>query len=111
MILVNMELLMSNTVNSNTQSLVREYATLDLDMYYQMMAGDNYGHIKEVIKTALGRSDIIVLIGGPGPTGDDLAKEVCTDVMGIELVEDLHTKKHLEVFFEHDIYKEIPGNN
>ena len=111
LISVGTELLMGNIVNSNTQFLAEKCAMLGLDMYYQVTVGDNYGRMKEVVKTALGRSDIIILTGGLGPTEDDLTKEVCADVMGMELVEDLHTRKHLEAFFEHNIYREIPDNN
>lgn len=98
LISVGTELLMGNIVNSNTQFLAEKCAMLGLDMYYQVTVGDNYGRMKEVVKTALGRSDIIILTGGLGPTEDDLTKEVCADVMGMELVEDLHTRKHLEAF-------------
>ena len=103
LISVGTELLMGNIVNSNTQFLAEKCAMLGLDMYYQVTVGDNYGRMKEVVKTALGRSDIIILTGGLGPTEDDLTKEVCADVMGMELVEDLHTRKHLEAFFEFNL--------
>ena len=111
LISVGTELLMGNIVNSNTRFLAEKCAMLGLDMYYQVTVGDNYGRMKEVIATALKRSDIILLTGGLGPTEDDLTKEVCAEVMGMELVEDSHTRKHLEKFFCHNIYREIPENN
>ena len=99
LISVGTELLMGNIVNSNTRFLAEKCALLGFDMYYQVTVGDNYGRMKDVIETALKRSDLIILTGGLGPTEDDLTKEVCADVMGMELVEDPHTRKHLEAFF------------
>ena len=54
--------------------------------------------MREVISTALGRSDMVILCGGLGPTEDDLTKEICAQVMGIPLVEDEHVKEALEAF-------------
>lgn len=111
LISVGTELLMGNIVNSNTRFLAEKCALLGFDLYYQVTVGDNYGRMKAVIETALKRSDIIILTGGLGPTEDDLTKEVCAEAMGMELVEDSHTRKHLETFFVNNIYKEIPENN
>lgn len=111
LISVGTELLMGNIVNSNTQFLAEKCAMLGFDMYYQVTVGDNYGRMKAVVDTALERSDIVILTGGLGPTEDDLTKEVCAEAMGMELVEDPHTRQHLESFFVNNIYKEIPDNN
>lgn len=111
LISVGTEILMGNIVNSNAQYLAEKCAMLGLDMYYQVTVGDNYGRMHSVIETALDRSDVVILTGGLGPTEDDMTKEVCADVMGMELVEDPHTRERLEAFFRNNIYKEIPDNN
>lgn len=111
LISVGTEILMGNILNSNTQYLAEKCAMLGFNLYYQTAVGDNYGRMEEVIRTALGRSDVVILTGGLGPTEDDLTKEVCAGVMGMELVEDAHTREHLEEFFKNNIYREIPENN
>ncbi len=73
--------------------------------------GDNRGRLSEAIRTAIKRSDIVILIGGLGPTEDDLTKEVCAEVMGFPLVEDPHTRARLVEFFKNSIYKTISDNN
>ena len=95
----------------NARYLAEKCASLGLDMYYQVTVGDNYERMMSVVKTALGRSDIIIVTGGLGPTEDDLTKEVCAEAMGMELEEDPHTRACLEAFFKNNIYKEIPENN
>lgn len=108
---VGTELLLGNIVNTNTQFLAEKCALLGLSMYHQVVVGDNHDRMAAVIKTALGRSDIVILTGGLGPTEDDMTKEVCAEVMGFPLVEDAHTRKRIEEYFRGSIYKEIPDNN
>ena len=111
LISVGTELLLGNIVNTNTQFLAEKCALLGLTMYHQVTVGDNHDRLTEVIRTALKRSDVIILTGGLGPTEDDLTKEVCAEVMGFPLVEDKHTRERIEEYFRNNIYKVIPDNN
>lgn len=111
LISVGTEILMGNILNSNTQYLAEKCAMLGFNLYYQVTVGDNYQRMLSVIQTALERSDIVIMTGGLGPTEDDLTKEACAQVMGMELVEDAHTRAHLEAFFRGNIYSHIPENN
>lgn len=111
LISVGTELLLGNIVNTNTQFLAEKCALLGLSMYHQVIVGDNRERLTQVIRTALDRSDIVILTGGLGPTEDDLTKEVCAEVMGFSLAEDPHTRQMIESYFKNNIYKEIPDNN
>ncbi len=108
---VGTELLLGNIVNTNTQYLAEQCALLGLSMYHQVVVGDNQERLAEVVRTALGRSDVVILTGGLGPTEDDLTKEVCAEVMGMPLKEDAHTRKRMEAYFKNGIFKVIPDNN
>ena len=111
LISVGTELLLGNIVNTNAQYLAEQCALLGMSMYSQTVVGDNKNRLAEAFRTALKRSDIVILTGGLGPTEDDLTKEVCAEVMGIPLVDDPHTRERLRAYFEGSIYKEIPENN
>lgn len=111
LISVGTELLLGNIVNTNAQFLAEKCAMLGLSMYNQVVVGDNRERLSDTIRTALKRSDIVILTGGLGPTEDDLTKEVCADVMGFPLEEDAHTRARIEAYFKNSIYKEIPDNN
>ena len=76
LISVGTELLLGNIVNTNTQFLAEQCALLGLSMYHQVTVGDNRERLSEAIRTALGRSDVVILTGGLGPTEDDLTKEI-----------------------------------
>lgn len=106
LISVGTEILLGNIVNTNSAYLSEKCAQLGLSVYYQTVVGDNEERMKSVIKTALDRSDVIILTGGLGPTEDDLTKEVTAEVMGFTLIEDAHTKDLLEKYM-----KQYEANN
>lgn len=108
---VGTELLLGNIVNTNASYLSEKYAMLGLNVYYQTTVGDNEERLSEVIRTALNRSDIVVLNGGLGPTEDDLTKETCAKVMGLPLVKDAHTEERLKEYYRGRKKEELPDSN
>ena len=111
LVCVGTELLLGNIVNTNAAFLARQCAMLGLSMYHQSVVGDNEERLKETIRTALDRSDIVILCGGLGPTQDDLTKETAAAVMGFPLVEDAHSKERIEEYFKNSPFKIITDNN
>ena len=75
LVAVGTEILLGNIVNTNAAYLSEKCAGLGLSCYYQSVVGDNEARLLETIKNAVGRSDIVILSGGLGPTEDDLTKE------------------------------------
>ena len=71
--------------------------------------------MKETIRTALERSDVVILTGGLGPTEDDITKEVTAEVMGLPLVEDAHSRERIEAYMKqyekNDKKRRITSNN
>ncbi len=100
LICVGTELLMGNIVNTNAAFMAERCAVLGLDCFYQSVVGDNEARLEETIRLAKGRSDIVILSGGLGPTEDDLTKETAAKVMGRELVLDEKAWKHITSYFE-----------
>ena len=98
LICVGTELLLGNIVNTNAAYISEKCAMLGLSMFYQSVVGDNERRLEELLKTAKGRSDVIILCGGLGPTQDDLTKETAAKVMGRPLVEDKRARKEIEEF-------------
>ncbi len=99
LISVGTELLLGNIVNTNAAYLSEKCADLGLSCFYQSVVGDNEERLSGVLKTALERSDIVILSGGLGPTEDDLTKEVSAKVMGRELSMHEPSKKRIEEYF------------
>jgi nicotinamide-nucleotide amidase len=108
---VGTEILMGNIVNTNAAWLSEKCAGLGLSQYYQSVVGDNAKRLEGTVRLALENADIVILTGGLGPTQDDLTKETVAHVFDMELVEDEHTRKRIEEYFQNNIYKKIPENN
>lgn len=96
---VGTELLLGNIVNTNAAYLAEQCAGIGLSCYYQSVVGDNKERLLETIRTAIGRSDIVLLSGGLGPTQDDLTKETAALAMGKELMLDEHSRQRIEEYF------------
>lgn len=111
LISVGTELLLGNIVNTNANYLARKCAELGITNYYQISVGDNEERLADVIKTALSRSDLLILTGGLGPTKDDLTKEVTANVLNKILIEDSHTKDKIKEYFNRKNNLEITENN
>lgn len=109
-IAVGTELLLGNIVNTNAQFLSTELALLGFDMYYQSVVGDNFNRIVELVKTAVNRSDIVIMTGGLGPTPDDLSKEAATYALGLELFEDEESLNSIKDYYK-KTNREMPEVN
>ncbi len=86
LICVGTELLIGQFLNTNAQFIAQELAPSGIDMYHQLVVGDNPKRLTEAVDTALSRADVVLLSGGLGPTDDDLTKETVAKAMGKELV-------------------------
>ncbi len=115
LISVGTEILLGNITNTNAAFLSEMCARLGISLYYQTVVGDNEKRLKEVVKQACDRSQVVIITGGLGPTEDDITKEVTASILGYKLVEDAHTKKRIEGFFKKYIKnqgnKKITENN
>ena len=70
------ELLLGQIVNTNAPFLAGRLNELGFSVLYQTTVGDNRDRMKNVLKTAVERADIVITSGGLGPTQGDITKEV-----------------------------------
>ncbi len=83
---VGTEILMGQIVNTNARFLSEELAALGISVHYQTVVGDNPDRLREAVRIAVARADILIFTGGLGPTEDDLTKEVVCEFLGVPLV-------------------------
>ena len=108
---VGTEILLGNITNTNVRYLAEECAVLGLTNYYQVTVGDNEGRLSEAIRTALNRSDIVLLSGGLGPTEDDITRETVAKVLGREMTEAPEIHQQIQAYFERMGSKRPSSNN
>ncbi len=85
-IAVGTEILLGQISNTNAAYLSEQLAALGINVYWQTVVGDNRQRLSQAVQTAEGRSDLVITIGGLGPTDDDLTKEVVADYLKVDLV-------------------------
>jgi nicotinamide-nucleotide amidase len=96
---VGTELLLGQTVDTDSAFLGRILAELGIPLYRKGTVGDNFGRIVAMIREARERADLILLCGGLGPTEDDLTKEAAAAAFGEELVLDEAAARHIRALF------------
>jgi nicotinamide-nucleotide amidase len=85
---VGTELLLGQVVDTNSSWMGERLAVAGIDSHFQTKVGDNLARIVLAIRTALARSDAVIVCGGLGPTQDDITREAIAEVMNVELVRD-----------------------
>lgn len=99
-IAIGTELLMGQVVNTNASFLSRELSSLGINVYHQIVVGDNPTRMAEVIEAAEQRSDLIILSGGLGPTKDDITKQVLAEHLNKKLILDKSTMEKITMYHE-----------
>lgn len=96
---VGTELLLGQTVNTDTTIVAKALSMLGIDLLYAAVVGDNVKRLEKAVHDALERSDILITTGGLGPTGDDLTKETVAEASGKKLVLHERSYKRLMEYF------------
>lgn len=108
---VGTEILLGSITNTNARYLAEECAVLGLTNYFQVTVGDNEGRLSDAVRTALDRSDIVLLSGGLGPTEDDITRETVAKVLGREMKEVPEIHEQIQAYFERMGAKRPSSNN
>ena len=73
------ELLLGEIDDTNSTMMARMLRDIGVDLYYKSTVGDNRERMTSVLNIALGRSDVVLVSGGLGPTVDDVTREAVAD--------------------------------
>ncbi|MBL8041220.1 MAG: competence/damage-inducible protein A, partial [Chthonomonas sp.] len=97
---VGTEILLGQIVDTNAALVGELYAELGIDHLHRQTVGDNLARIVEALHLTCSRSDIVVTIGGLGPTQDDLTRRALADATSDELILDDEVRRGLKQIFE-----------
>ena len=87
-IAVGSEMLTPFRQDTNSLYLTEKLNELGVTVAFKTIVGDRQKDLVNVIRAALGRTDIVVLIGGLGPTEDDLTREAAAEALSLTLRRD-----------------------
>lgn len=99
LISVGTEILLGEITDTNSQYLAARLPAIGVDLYHQSTVGDNLERLSEAIERALGRSEVVLMTGGLGPTDDDLTREAIAEVLGETMFVDSDAERRLRAFF------------
>ncbi len=85
-IAVGSELLTPFRLDTNSLYLTAELNKLGIELVRKCVVGDHADQLREAFREALGRSQLVIGMGGLGPTEDDLTRETVAELLGRKLV-------------------------
>jgi nicotinamide-nucleotide amidase len=92
---VGCELLTPFFQDTNSLYLTQRLNDLGLEVSFKAVVGDDRENLLVCLKNALVHADVLLAMGGLGPTADDITREVLAEALGRELV------------YRHDIFQKI----
>jgi nicotinamide-nucleotide amidase len=94
-IAVGSEMLTPSRMDTNSLFVTRRFNELGLGVARKAVVEDSEEEIRLELSAALSRSDLVVLVGGLGPTSDDLTREAVAGALGRDLFRDETLVKRL----------------
>jgi nicotinamide-nucleotide amidase len=98
-IAVGSEMLTPFRMDTNSLYLTEQLNLLGVEVIFKSVVGDNLKRLVAAAQHGLFRSDILIFIGGLGPTEDDLTREAVAEAIGASLRRDPEIVHSLEERF------------
>lgn len=80
--------LLTGKLNTNCAYIGEKLSLVGLDLSFVTAVGDDPADMEQVFRQATGRSRVVIVTGGLGPTFDDLTREAAAKVLDRKLVLD-----------------------
>jgi nicotinamide-nucleotide amidase len=107
---IGSELLTPYRVDTNSLWLAERLTSVGITLHLKTVVGDDESRLEETIRSALRRSDVIILTGGLGPTEDDVTRKVFARVTGRQLVLDYDVLAQIRERLTSRGYRMTPNN-
>ena len=109
-IAIGSELLTPFRKDTNSLYLTERLNEVGVEVIIKTIVGDVRERLVAVAQHALFRADVVIFMGGLGPTEDDLTREAVAEALGLELHRDPELVTRLEQRFASRGYKMTPNN-
>ena len=107
---VGTELLLGQIADTNSMWMGEHLAAAGVASHFHQAVGDNHARMVLAFRTALARSDGVIVCGGLGPTHDDITREAIAEVMNVALRRDDHVVETIRSMFS-SRGREMPDTN
>jgi nicotinamide-nucleotide amidase len=82
---IGSEMLTPFRQDSNSLFLTEKLNEIGVTVAFKTIVGDRRKDLVNAIRSALGRTDIVILMGGLGPTEDDLTREATAEALNLTI--------------------------
>ena len=110
-IAVGTELLMGETQDTNSSWIGSRLPEVGLELHWVTIVGDNIDELTDILARAWERSDVVLTMGGLGPTMDDLTRDGIAGMLGETITTDPGLKVWLEDSFARRNMNPMPQQN
>ncbi|MDP7012243.1 MAG: competence/damage-inducible protein A [Verrucomicrobiota bacterium] len=93
------ELLHGSVLNTHQQWLGQRLAAAGYELNHQQTVPDAGAAIQSAVREAIGRSELIIVTGGLGPTSDDITRQRISELLDTPLEEHAKTRESIAAFF------------
>jgi nicotinamide-nucleotide amidase len=93
------ELMLGRVLNTHAQWLGRQLSDLGYSLVRQVAVPDTGANIQQAVRESLGRSRIVIVTGGLGPTSDDITRQLIAKLLGRKLLMDERVLGEIQEFF------------
>lgn len=93
---IGSELLIGHTVNTNLAFIGERLADIGYTVTREICIPDIPEILERELRREIDKADLVITIGGLGPTRDDMTRNSATRVLGRELRPEPKVKKHIE---------------
>lgn len=107
---VGTEILLGQITDTNSTFISQRLAELGIDVYFKTVVGDNEKRLLQALEIASGRSDMVILSGGLGPTKDDLTKQTVAKFLNCGLLTDENALNYIEEYYRQNNRKMTDNN-
>ena len=107
---VGTELLLGQITDTNSQWMGEHLAAVGVTSQFHQAVGDNHDRMVLAFRTALARSDGVIVCGGLGPTHDDITRDAIAEVMNVPLHRDADVVERIRAMFS-SRGREMPDSN
>ena len=111
LIAVGEELLSGGIANSDTQFLSRVLTAAGVEVLFHTAVGDSANHIQKAADIARQRADLLIFIGGLGPTADDVTKAAVASAFRRKLVFHPEIVEEIRHYFDTVFHRPMPQCN
>ncbi len=96
---VGTELLLGQIADTNSKWMGEHLAAMGVASHFHQAVGDNHERMVLAFRTALARSDGVIVCGGLGPTHDDITRDAIAEVMNVSLHRDEQVVENIRAMF------------